>query len=499
MFLTFILAINQVNAKSIYYVKAGATGDGSSWSNASGDIQGMIDKASSGDEVWIAGGTYYPLKEAYPQYFKIESGVSLYGGFAGNEKSISERSRKDRDKNGKIEPWEFQNETVLRTVDEDRILHLEDIEYRNTLIISGITFQGDSPQSEKTAIYSYIFEDISSNISIVNCAFHDNKTAINISCDYEVVIDGCSIFNNKEMLRFDGDGKKYIRNTKMANNRSGIRCYLSSSLNTIENCEIIDNNFEEFAIDVDTLCECTISGNTITKSDYITVNHLMQNCSFTRNIGCGVEVNGKVMNCDISDNNNEKGYPALSGYSLVYNCSIKGNSSIGATGRFYNCTITDNGGLGASGSLYNCIVANNKEGGCSGNIYDSEIYDNYNVNSGGGISGGTATNCKIYNNESLTSGGGISGTAYNCLIYGNKSGEDGGGINGYAYHCSIFNNQADGKGGGAAGGSYYNCDIYNNQASSYGGIYSSSVYSSTIIHNKSLSGIDNAGWVYNQL
>lgn len=56
------LFVNQINAKSIYYVKPTATGDGSSWLNASGNIQEMIDKASSGDEVWIAGGTYYPLE-----------------------------------------------------------------------------------------------------------------------------------------------------------------------------------------------------------------------------------------------------------------------------------------------------------------------------------------------------------------------------------------------------------------------------------------------------
>lgn len=81
----------------------GATGDGSSWSNASGSIQNMIDKAMIGDEVWVSEGTYYPEKEYVlggikDRTFKLRPGVSLYGGFAGTERSLQERKKIDRDK-----------------------------------------------------------------------------------------------------------------------------------------------------------------------------------------------------------------------------------------------------------------------------------------------------------------------------------------------------------------------------------------------------------------
>lgn len=63
------------------YVKAGATGSGTSWSNASGDLQAMINASAIGDEVWVAEGTYQP---AAGQWFSMKEGVKIYGGFPSN-------------------------------------------------------------------------------------------------------------------------------------------------------------------------------------------------------------------------------------------------------------------------------------------------------------------------------------------------------------------------------------------------------------------------------
>ncbi len=51
----------------------------------------MINASSSGDEVWVAGGTYKP---ASGQSFSMKEGVKIYGGFLGEEASLSLRNIK---------------------------------------------------------------------------------------------------------------------------------------------------------------------------------------------------------------------------------------------------------------------------------------------------------------------------------------------------------------------------------------------------------------------
>lgn len=90
LLLIFILtATGSVNAQTIRYVKAGDTGIGTLWTNASGDLQAMINASAAGDQVWVAAGIYQP---ALNQSFSMKEGVKIYGGFAGTtESSLSQR------------------------------------------------------------------------------------------------------------------------------------------------------------------------------------------------------------------------------------------------------------------------------------------------------------------------------------------------------------------------------------------------------------------------
>lgn len=102
----------------IRYVKPGGTGDGSSWDNASGDLQKMIDELAAVDasgEVWVAKGEYRPITQIiegvqYAASFRMRDGIDVYGGFAGGEISKAER------KKGSM-PWSYTNETVLLGAD----------------------------------------------------------------------------------------------------------------------------------------------------------------------------------------------------------------------------------------------------------------------------------------------------------------------------------------------------------------------------------------------
>lgn len=103
----------------IRYVKQDGTGNGTSWDDASGDLQRMIDELADNNpqglpgEVWVAAGTYEPQSQliqgtGYSASFRMRDGISVYGGFIGGESSKTEREKKE----GGM-PWEFQNQTVL--------------------------------------------------------------------------------------------------------------------------------------------------------------------------------------------------------------------------------------------------------------------------------------------------------------------------------------------------------------------------------------------------
>lgn len=107
-------------ASRIRYVKptATGTGDGSSWDNASGDLQKMIDELaestpSQTGEVWVAAGTYTPQAQlisgtAYSASFRMRDGISVYGGFNAE---YPETSKLDRAKGAM--PWDFTTPTIL--------------------------------------------------------------------------------------------------------------------------------------------------------------------------------------------------------------------------------------------------------------------------------------------------------------------------------------------------------------------------------------------------
>ncbi|MFD1143605.1 choice-of-anchor Q domain-containing protein [Larkinella insperata] len=78
------------------FVKPGGAGNrsGTDWSNASGDLQAMINASSAGQEVWVAAGTYKPTTGTDRSIsFSMKEGVALYGGFVGTETSLTARPR----------------------------------------------------------------------------------------------------------------------------------------------------------------------------------------------------------------------------------------------------------------------------------------------------------------------------------------------------------------------------------------------------------------------
>ncbi len=89
-------ADEDVNAQTTRYVSVDGTGNGTSWQNASGDLQAMINASSAdkGDRILVAAGIYAPNRRGdnpeaispldRDNAFILKSGVQILGGFSAN-------------------------------------------------------------------------------------------------------------------------------------------------------------------------------------------------------------------------------------------------------------------------------------------------------------------------------------------------------------------------------------------------------------------------------
>ncbi len=125
-----------VGASRIRYVreKVYGNGSGTSWDNATNDLQKAIDElaqlletgGSDTDdelgEVWVAGGTYSPIAnldpaKTYTASFRMRDGISVYGGFNPDqpESQKDERQKPAVGANGHTAmSWEFATPTILQ-------------------------------------------------------------------------------------------------------------------------------------------------------------------------------------------------------------------------------------------------------------------------------------------------------------------------------------------------------------------------------------------------
>ncbi len=67
-----------------------------SWATSTTNLQGAINASASGNEVWVAKGTYKPTSTTAPTdrtaSFAMKNGVAIYGGFAGGETLLTARN-----------------------------------------------------------------------------------------------------------------------------------------------------------------------------------------------------------------------------------------------------------------------------------------------------------------------------------------------------------------------------------------------------------------------
>ena len=178
---TILLPIFLVQAGSTpqtYYVDASAaTGgdDGSSWADAFLDLQDALKLAVSGDEIWVAEGTYLP-GTARSDTFTVTSGISIYGGFpiGGGDGTLTAS-----------DPWEHI--TILSGniggtgSKDDNVYHVvtaigagSDTLLDGFVIFQGYTAAGDPDPNPGVGAGMLL---ISSSLTIQNTTFLNNSSA----------------------------------------------------------------------------------------------------------------------------------------------------------------------------------------------------------------------------------------------------------------------------------------------------------------------------------
>lgn len=348
-----------VAAGRIRYVKQGGTGDGTSWTNASGDIQRMIDDLADNNpggqpgEVWIAEGEYEPQTQlisnaSYSASFRMRDGISVYGGFAGGEASKTERKLKTKPEGEEVMPWEFEHTTVLKaayydrknltlngnkwtlTSDSRHVVWFAPMQgedpFTQVTTLDGVTIMGGYAQGNTGLDDFYtdrgagVYMD-GENAYLTNCTVTENNATGNGGGVYlrNGRVQSSLIYNNNSDQNGGGvyvDDQGLVHRSMLANNsaRNGAGVYLDNS----DEAQLLP----EYLI----LSTCVVSNNTASGNGAVYCNQggvLLQNTI----------VNNKCVTAtDLTDPNaSQTGGVYINYYALVIN-SVLWNNIMQSTG-----------------------------------------------------------------------------------------------------------------------------------------------------------------------
>jgi hypothetical protein len=241
---------------AIRYVKstASGTGDGSSWANASADLQAMINASMAGDEVWVAAGTYKPITNADRGIsFSMKNDLTIYGGFPNTGNPVF------TDRNWGTNVTILSGDIGVVSNSSDNCYSvIRNTDLNNTAILDGFTVTEGfadgfvNETKEGPAMYN-----TSASPTIKNCIFTGNVAARN----GVAVLN--STFSNPIFINC------LISNNSSPNINSGAIFNFHNSSSTLINCTISGNtngggvigNFDHTAT---ILKNCILWGNSTT-------------------------------------------------------------------------------------------------------------------------------------------------------------------------------------------------------------------------------------------
>lgn len=180
----------------VIYVKHDAAGldNGASWADAYRQLTSALARATAGDQVWVAAGTYRPDETQLnpsgsgdtSKRFAVPDGIRLLAGFSGTEELAHQRDpwEKPTVLSGDLE--ENDEPGIANRTDNSNILLWAD-EITTATIIDGFVITGAS----SSAVFFF-----SGNANIVRCRFVNNSGRL-IYGRNRGLLAGCLLANNR--------------------------------------------------------------------------------------------------------------------------------------------------------------------------------------------------------------------------------------------------------------------------------------------------------------
>jgi hypothetical protein len=242
----------------IIYVASDGTGDGSSWAQATNDLQSAIFKAqTSTDSIWVKEGLYTGNPYDENAFLLFNRGV-LYGGFRGDEPFNYDLSQRD-----------FEAHPTILDGDQTQGVIRVDTEANDyVVIIDGFTIQNGNTL-KGGGIYT------NGNLHLRNCklCFNHARTYgggfLCNSIDKECCITNCTFSNNT--ANYGGGiassgNETMLWNCLVSNNTATIGggCHLNGG--NLYNCTIVKNEAQKdyggiYALHALNLQNCIVWGN----------------------------------------------------------------------------------------------------------------------------------------------------------------------------------------------------------------------------------------------
>ncbi len=360
----------QSDEHNIIYVSPDGVGNGSSWAEATDDLQGALFKSHFNDcVIWVKEGTYKG-HSSNDYAFLLMHNSKIYGGFKGIEPFDYDLSLRDFEAHPSILDGDYRQGVinVLTYIDNDEV------------VIDGFTIQnGVSDEGGGLLLSSHT---TLSNCKICNNSAFQNGGGLSTSLNsVNIQVINCDFYGNEAKdggAIHDKGGITFllcnIHDNVASNKGGGINSIGSSVPSVFINCTINNNSAVNgggihSGQSRSSYWSCLINNNTAENGGGCYGQSNLYNCTIVKNIGsenyggvCNTRATyQEIKNCIIWGNVSDGEYEQIGPISNYAYCAVQDGESISST-NFGLVPEND----GASPGCYVRFVDADVEAGCEG-------------------------------------------------------------------------------------------------------------------------------------